>query len=116
MAVGVIAGAMSGLLGVGGGFLMVPLQVMLARTPQLKANANSLAAIVPISIAGVLVYYFGGRGGPQVDFRFALLLLVGGVVGAYVGARLASHVPEVWLGRVVAVVLAAVGLKEIISP
>jgi uncharacterized membrane protein YfcA len=116
VAIGAIAGAMSGLLGVGGGFLMVPLQVMLAQTPQLKANANSLAAIVPISVAGIFVYYFAGRGGPQVDFRFALLLVVGGVVGAYVGARLASHVPEVWLGRVVAVVLAAVGLKEIVSP
>jgi uncharacterized membrane protein YfcA len=107
---------MSGLVGVGGGFLMVPLQVMLTRTPQLEANANSLAAIVPISIAGVLVYYFAGRGGSQVDFRFALLLVIGGVVGAYVGARLAAHVPEVWLGRVIAVVLAVVGLKEIVSP
>ena len=64
------------------------------------------------SIAGVFVYYFAGRGGPQVDFRFALLLVVGGVFGAYVGARLASHVPEAWLGRGVAVVLAGVGLKE----
>ena len=116
MAIGALAGAMSGLLGVGGGFLMVPLQVMLAGTPQLKANANSLAAIVPISVAGVLVYYFGGRGGPQVDFRFALLLVVGGVLGAYVGARLASRVPEVWLGRLIALLLAAVGLKEIVSP
>lgn len=116
MVIGAAAGAMSGLLGVGGGFLMVPMQVMLARTPQLKANANSLAAIVPISIAGVLVYYFAGRGGPQVDFRFALLLVAGGVLGAYVGARLASRVPEVWLGRLVAVLLALVGLKEIVSP
>jgi uncharacterized membrane protein YfcA len=95
---------------------MVPLQVMLAKTTQLEANAASLAAIVPISIAGVFVYYFAGRGGPQVDFRFALLLVIGGVVGAYVGARIASRVPEVWLGRVVAVILAAVGLKEIVSP
>ena len=116
MVIGAAAGAMSGLLGVGGGFLMVPMQVMLARTPQLKANATSLAAIVPISITGVLVYYFAGRGGPQVDFRFALLLVAGGVLGAYVGARLASRVPEVWLGRLVAVLLALVGLKEIVSP
>lgn len=95
---------------------MVPLQVMLTRTPPLQANAASLAAIVPISAAGVLVYYFGGRGGPEVDFRFALLLMAGGVVGAYAGARLASRVPEVWLGRVIAVVLALVGLKQLVSP
>jgi uncharacterized membrane protein YfcA len=95
---------------------MVPLQVMFAKTSPLEANAASLAAIVPISIAGVIVYYFAGRGGSQVDFRFAFLLVIGGVVGAYVGARVASRVPEVWLGRVVAVVLALVGLKQIVIP
>jgi uncharacterized membrane protein YfcA len=95
---------------------MVPLQVMLVKTPQLKANAASLAAIIPISITGVLVYYFAGRGGPQVDVRLALLLTVGGVVGAYLGARLASRMPEVWLGRGVAVLLALVGVKQLVSP
>lgn len=107
---------MSGLLGVGGGFLMVPLQVMLAKSSQLEATATSLAAIIPISIAGVLVYYFAGRGGAQVDFRFALLLVAGGVVGAYLGARIADRVPEAWLGRVVAIVLALIGLKQLVSP
>jgi uncharacterized membrane protein YfcA len=95
---------------------MVPLQVMLVKTPQLRANAASLAAIIPISITGVLVYYFAGRGGPQVDVRFALLLIAGGVVGAYMGARLAARVPEVWLGRGVAILLAVVGLKQLIAP
>jgi uncharacterized membrane protein YfcA len=95
---------------------MVPLQVMLVKAPQLKANAASLAAIIPISITGILVYYFAGRGGPQVDVRFALLLMAGGVLGAYLGARIATLVPGVWLGRGVAILLALVGLKELVSP
>jgi uncharacterized membrane protein YfcA len=95
---------------------MVPLQVMLVKTSQLRANAASLAAIIPISITGILVYYLAGRGGPQVDVRFALLLMTGGVAGAYLGARLASRVPEVWLGRGVAILLGLVGLKQLVSP
>jgi uncharacterized membrane protein YfcA len=95
---------------------MVPLQVMLVKTSQLRANAASLAAIIPISITGILVYYFAGRGGPQVDVRFALLLISGGVVGAYLGARFASRVPELWLGRSVAILLGLVGIKQLVSP
>src|SRR6516225_7831767 len=98
-AIGAVAGALSGLLGVGGGFLMVPLQVLFARSSQLRANATSLAAIVPISITGVLTYYYGAHGRPAVDFHFAALLTAGGVMGVYAGARLAGRVPEAWLGR-----------------
>lgn len=95
---------------------MVPLQVMLAKTPQLEASAASLAAVVPIAISGVLVYYFGARSGPEVDVRFAVFLMIGGVVGAYVGARLAPRIPAQWLGRFVAVVLGAVGVKQLLFP
>ncbi len=107
---------MGGLLGVGGGFLLVPLQVMLAGTPQLRASATSLAAIIPISIVGVLVYHFGGRSGSEVDLHFALLLMAGGVVGAFAGARAAARLPEVWLGRLVAVILGGLGLKQLLAP
>lgn len=114
--IGAVAGVLSGLLGVGGGFLMVPLQVMYARSTQLRANARSLVAIVPISIAGIVVYYFGTAGQPDVDFRFALLLVAGGVVGAYIGARIASRVPEAWLGRLVAGILGILGVKQLLFP
>ena len=115
--IGMVAGVLGGLLGVGGGFVMVPLQVMIADVKPLRANANSLAAIVPISIVGATVYYVGGAGGhPAVDLRFAGLLVLGGVLGAYAGARLASRLPSPWLARVLAVVLALIGLKQLVMP
>ena len=77
-----------------------------------SANYNSRIQMVPEFAGGAPV----SSEPTQVDFRFAFLLVLGGVVGAYVGARLAAHVPDVWLGRVIAVVLAVVGLKEIVSP
>lgn len=106
---------LGGLLGVGGGFLMVPLQVMLTRTPQLQANATSLAAIVPISIAAALVYYFG-TGSPAVNLHIALFLTTGGVAGAFLGARLSDRLPERTLGMAVALLLGLVGLKELLFP
>ena len=116
-AIGLVAGVLGGLLGVGGGFVMVPLQVILADVKPLRANANSLAAIVPISIVGATVYYVAGTGGhPAVDLRFAGLLVLGGVLGAYGGVRLASRLPGLWLARVLAVVLALVGLKQLLVP
>ena len=106
---------MGGLLGVGGGFLMVPLQVMLARMTQRQANAASLAAIIPISIVGALVYYFGSRN-PAVDLKMALLLMIGSVAGAYLGARLVARIPDTGLKAAVAILLLAVGIKELVAP
>jgi uncharacterized membrane protein YfcA len=102
---------------VGGGFVMVPLQVMLTDAQPLRANANSLVAIVPISIVGALVYYAAGAGGqPRVEVGFAGLLMVGAAAGAYLGARLAPLLPDLWLARFLAIVLALVGLKELVAP
>ena len=114
-AIGLVAGALGGLLGVGGGFIMVPLQVFYGRMGQHAAQATSLAAIVPGSIVGVLVYYFGASQ-PQVDLRFALLLVIGSAAGAYGGARVMTRVPERALKVVFAVILALLGVKELVAP
>ena len=110
LGIGLLAGISGGLLGVGGGFLMVPLQILLTKVRQVEANATSLAAVVPISIAAAIVY------SPRVDLNFALLLMGGGVVGAYAGARLGGRIPERSLQLVVAVVLGALGVKELLWP
>lgn len=116
-AVGAAAGLFSGLLGVGGGFVLVPGQVIWARTRQLQANATSLVAIIPISAVGVLVYYFvGSRGRHEADFRFAAVMTVGAVVGAYAGAKLVSRVPDTALRTAVALILLVAALKQMIAP
>ena len=115
MAIGLVGGVLSGLLGVGGGFIMVPLLVLWAAMPQHRANGTSLLAIVPIAMAGALVYYFRAAH-PQVDLGFALYLVIGSVVGAYLGARAVSRIPERLLAPAVAALLLLVGLKELLLP
>ena len=110
-----MGGLLGGLLGVGGGFVMVPLQVLWAKMPQKQANATSLVAIIPIALVAVPIYYFR-KGTPQVDFHFALFLVIGSVIGAYLGARLLSRIPERELKYSVAGLLLLAGLKELVFP
>jgi uncharacterized protein len=96
---------------------MIPLLVLWAKVPQHKANGTSLLAIIPIAIVGALVYYFQPVGGrPQVDLGFAFLLIIGSVVGAYLGARAMSRIPEAQLKIAVVLLMVAVGFKELLLP
>jgi uncharacterized membrane protein YfcA len=94
---------------------MVPLQVLWAGVEQHKANATSLVAIIPIAITALPIYYFR-KGTPQVDFHMALFLVIGSVVGAYIGARLLHLIPDRALNLGVASLLAVIGVKEILFP
>ena len=114
-AIGFLGGLLGGLLGVGGGFVLVPLQALWAGVPQRNANANSLVAIIPIAVAALPIYYFR-KGSPQIDFHVALFLILGSVVGAYLGARVLSRIPDLQLKVAVAVVLGVVGAKELLFP
>ena len=95
--------------------MLIPLQVLWAGVPQRFANANSIVAILPIAVAAVPVYFFR-KGSPQIDFRVALFLVLGSVVGAYVGARLLKRIPDRELKLAVVVVLGLVGVKEVLFP
>jgi len=106
---------LGGLLGVGGGFVLVPLQALWAGVPQRFANANSRVAIIPIAVAALPIYYFR-KGSPQVDLHAALFLIIGSVVGAYVGARVLRRIPDRELKIGVALILGVVGLKELVIP
>jgi uncharacterized membrane protein YfcA len=113
--IGFLGGLLGGLLGVGGGFVMIPLLVLWAGVDQRKANATSLVAIVPIAVAAVPIYYFT-RGTPQVDLRLALFLVIGSVVGAYLGARMLPRVPELPLRYGVAGLMLVVGFRQLVFP
>lgn len=90
LAIGLGGGLLSGLLGVGGGVVMVPLLVLWTRYPQREAHAISLGAIIPISIGGIATYGVAG----EVRWWQALGLAAGSVVGARIGAGLLARIDE----------------------
>ncbi len=113
-AIGASAGLASGLFGVGGGFLIVPLLLLWTKTNSRVASGTSMAALLPIALVGAAAYYFGRIPG-QIDFTVALFLATGSVIGAYLGAGLVRRTPEHALKVIVVAVLVLVGLDEILS-
>jgi uncharacterized protein len=89
-AIGLSGGVLSGLLGVGGGVVMVPLLVLWAGYAQREAHAMSLGAIIPISVAGIATYGAAG----EVRWWQALGLAAGSIVGARVGAGILARIDE----------------------
>ena len=88
LATGVVTGVLSGLFGVGGGILMVPALGLLLGYSQTVAQGISLAVVVPTSISGSLIHAKYGN----VYWKMAVWLSLGGVIGGWLGARLANLV------------------------
>jgi uncharacterized membrane protein YfcA len=91
--IGLIGGLLSGMFGIGGGIIMVPLLISLAGMDQRRAAATSLVAIVPTSIAGSLTYLANG----QIDLLAGAIVAVGAIGGAIIGSLLLRRIPLVWL-------------------
>ena len=110
---GVAAGIVSGLFGVGGAVVIVPGLVLLAKLPQHTAHGTSLAALaVPVGfIIATLEYYKRG----QVNLAFAAVVAVGLLIGAYFGARLAGTMSDVMLRKVFGAFLLLVSVKLLAS-
>ena len=88
--VGVLVGAVSGLLGVGGGLIMVPALVLLMGYPQHQAQGTSLAVIIPVSISGSLVHFLRGN----VIWSLAIWQAAGAVLGAWLVAGTVFGIPQ----------------------
>ena len=110
IAIGVAGGVLSGLLGVGGGIVMVPLLVFWAGYAQRDAHAISLAAIIPISCASVLTYGIAGEVRPWK----ALALAGGSILGARIGAGALARMRERPLKLVFGLFLAAVAVLMLV--
>lgn len=105
MCIGLTAGVLSGLIGIGGGIIMVPLLLVLGFTQQ-QAQGTSLAALLPpVTILAVLNYHKAGF----IDWRFAIIISLLFVVGGYFGSKLAIHIDPKMLKRVFAVTLLVIG-------
>ncbi|MEN9372087.1 MAG: hypothetical protein RLZZ390_23 [Bacteroidota bacterium] len=106
--IGLAAGFMGGLVGIGGGVIIVPALVMILGMSQHQAQGTSLMMILfPVGILGVLNYYKQG----YVDFRYAGLLALGFFVGSYLGSKYSLSLPQLTVKRIFAIVMMLLALK-----
>lgn len=109
--IGLAAGFMGGLVGIGGGVIIVPALVMLVGMTQHQAQGTSLTMILfPVGILGVLNYYKQG----YVDFKYAGLLAVGFFVGSYLGSKYSLSLPQLTIKRVFAVIMIVLAIKILV--
>jgi len=109
LGIGILAGALSGLAGIGGGIIIVPALVMLLGLTQHQAQGTSLATmLIPIGVfLSVINYHKGGN----VNISFAILIAVGFIGGSFLGSSLALKLDQQMLRRIFGLILAVISIK-----
>ena len=106
--VGIAAGILGGLVGVGGGIIIVPALVYFIGFSQKTAQGTSLGLIMlPVGIFGVLQYYKQGH----VDFRVVGILAIGFLLGSLLGSKIALNLPQETIKKVFAVLMILIAVK-----
>lgn len=109
LAIGVTAGFFAGLAGIGGGVVIVPSSVLLLGLAQHEAQGTSLAAIVLTAVAGTVVNFRNQR----VRLQDGLVVGVGGIVGSFIGSRLALGIEGRTLSLVFGFLILFVAIRSL---
>ena len=97
MLIGILAGILSGLVGIGGGVIMVPLLVLVLGFSQHQAQGTSLAVlVVPVTALAVYNYYKQG----YIDWRYAAIIAVFFVIGGFFGSKIAIGLDQKMLKKI----------------
>lgn len=112
---GLSAGVLSGILGIGGGIILVPAMIYLLKMPVREATGTSLVALLlPVGALGVYAYWKDGKINMQ-NIKFGLWIAVGLFIGAFLGARLSFLLPEKVIKYSFAGLMFIVGIKFILT-
>jgi len=106
--IGFLSGIISG-MGIGGGTILIPSLVIFYNIQQQKAQGVNLAVFLPISIIALITHYKKGN----LDFSFAKLIIIGGIVGAVIGSFLALQIDPLKLKKYFGFFLLVVGAIEL---
>lgn len=112
MAIGLAAGILAGMFGIGGGLVIVPALLYFLQLGEVDAIGTSLAALIPpVGLLGAIEYYRLGH----VNLKYALLIAAGLFAGSYFGARLILSLPAGTIRRIYAVFLMVVAARMLLS-
>ena len=108
LAIGLTAGVLSGLFGIGGGILIIPSLIFLTQFPTKLAIGTSLGAmLLPVGLLGAYAYYQQGN----LNIKASMLIGLGLFIGAYAGARLAQQLSGVTLQRMFAIFIVLMAVR-----
>ena len=108
--IGLLAGILSGIVGIGGGLLMIPMLIFFLGLSQHTAQGTSLAVMLPpIGILAAMNYYKAGF----IEWKFALIIATAFIIGGYFGSKFAISVSPVLLKKIFGAVLLVAAVKMI---
>lgn len=109
---GLLAGVLSGLLGIGGGIIIIPALVYILGFSQKNAQGTSMAMLLPpIGILAFLNYYKAG----YVNIKAAGIMIITFVIGSYFASKIAVQVPELYLKKIFGVFLLVYAVKLLLE-
>lgn len=113
--IGLSAGILSGLVGVGGGIIMVPLFVLFLGLTQHNAQGLSLAVMLPpVTFLAVYNYHTAGSGG-NIDWRVAIMVSVLFIIGGFIGSKIALQIDQRMLRKIFGVFMLIVAIRLIFT-
>ncbi|MDX1830215.1 MAG: sulfite exporter TauE/SafE family protein [Lutibacter sp.] len=112
--IGLLAGILSGLVGVGGGIIMVPMFILFLGLNQYNAQGLSLAVMLP-PVTFLAVYNYHKAGGGSIDWKVALIVSLLFVIGGFIGSKIALQINQRTLKRIFGVLMLIVAIKLIFT-
>jgi uncharacterized membrane protein YfcA len=110
--IGLAAGMLSGLVGIGGGVVIVPALVFLLGLSQHQAQGTSLFILsLPVLVLAVFNYWKTGN----VNWRFGLVIATTFIIGAFVGSKITLRLPEAWIKLIFGLLMAYVSIQMMLS-
>ena len=109
--IGLLAGFLSGMIGIGGGIIIVPALVYLLGVSQLSAQGTSIALMLPpIGILAAMNYYKAG----SLNIKYAAIIAVTFIIGGYIGSRMSlDYLSEAAMKKVFGIILMVVSIKMV---
>lgn len=108
--IGLIAGLINGLLGVGGGTILIPAMVVFFGIEQHIAHGTSLAVILPTAFISTLIY----QSNQNLDLQLALQVAASGMIGGFIGAKLMEHIPSQLLRKIFGLFMIFAGIRMLV--
>jgi uncharacterized membrane protein YfcA len=106
--IGIVAGMLSGLVGVGGGIIIVPALVYILHFSQKQAQGTSLAVLaLPVVAVAVFQYHKAGH----INIKYIPFIAIGFLVGGYFGSKISIALPEATVKKIFAILLLLIAVK-----
>lgn len=109
ISLGLVTGLVNGIFGSGGGTIIVPALVLFFELEDYKAHATAISIILPLSIISTIIYFFNNT----IPFRTSILVMIGGLVGSYIGAKILNKIPTNILRKIFGIVIIYTAVRMI---